>query len=312
MKSVWFFPGQGSQAVGMGRALYETSTAARSVFDAADRALGRPISKLCFEGPDSELALTYNTQPAIVTASVAVLAAIRERYPSLEAPAFAAGHSLGEYSALVAAGSLSLEDAVRLVELRGRAMQDAVPEGEGGMAAILGGDRPTVEGLCADARAGDVLEPANFNAPSQVVISGSAKAVARAAALAPERKLKAIPLNVSAPFHCSLMRPAADKVERALSEIRVAAPAFPIVNNVSAEANQNPEGLRTALVRQVASAVLWEQSVAAIAAAGVTRALEIGPGKVLAGLVKRIDKRIQVLNVSDQDGIEQIGAFLAG
>jgi [acyl-carrier-protein] S-malonyltransferase len=296
----------------MGRALYETSTAARGVFDAADRALGRPISKLCFEGPDSELALTFNTQPAIVTASVAVLAAIRERYPSIESPAFAAGHSLGEYSALVAAGSLGLEDAVRLVELRGRAMQSAVPEGEGGMAAILGGDRPTVEALCTDAREGEVLEPANFNAPSQVVISGSAKAVARAAALAPERKLKAIPLNVSAPFHCSLMRPAADQVERALSEIRIAPPAFPIVNNVSAEANQNPEGLRAALVRQVASAVLWEQSVVAIAAAGVTRALEIGPGKVLAGLVKRIDKRIQVLNVADPDGIEQIGAFLAG
>ncbi len=296
----------------MGRALYESSPAARGVFDAADRALGRPISKLCFEGPDSELALTYNTQPAIVTASVAVLAAIRERYPSIEAPAFAAGHSLGEYSALVAAGALSLEDAVRLVELRGRAMQEAVPEGEGGMAAILGGDRPTVEALCADARQGEVLEPANFNAPSQVVISGSARAVARAAALAPDRKLKAIPLNVSAPFHCPLMQPAAEKVERALSEIRLTAPAFPIVNNVSAEPNQKPEGLRTALVRQVASAVLWEQSVMAIAAAGVTRALEIGPGKVLAGLVKRIDKRIQVLNVSDPAGIDQIGAFLAG
>jgi len=296
----------------MGRALHESSAAARAVFEAADAALGRSISKLCFEGPDSELALTFNTQPAIVTTSMAVLAALRERYPELPLPAFAAGHSLGEYSALVAAGALTLADAVRLVELRGRAMQDAVPEGLGAMAAILGGDRATIEALCADAREGDVLEPANYNAPSQVVISGSAPAVARASALAAERKLKAIALNVSAPFHCSLMAPAAKKVADALTRITFSAPAFPVVSNVSAEPSQSAESLQQALVRQVDSAVLWEQTVVSMAEHGVTHALEIGPGKVLQGLAKRIDKRLQVLAVSDGDAVGQAGAFLAG
>jgi [acyl-carrier-protein] S-malonyltransferase len=312
VKSAWLFPGQGSQAVGMGRALFERSNAAREVFEAADAALGRPISKLCFEGPDSELALTFNTQPAIVTTSIAVLAAVRERYPELLLPAFAAGHSLGEYSALVASGALALADAVRLVELRGRAMQEAVPEGAGAMAAILGGDRAAIEALCADAREGDVLEPANFNAPSQVVISGTAQAVARASALATERKLKAIALNVSAPFHCSLMAPAARKVAAALTQIAFAAPAFPVVSNVDAEPNQSAETLQRALVRQVDSAVLWEQSVLSMAESGVTHALELGPGKVLQGLARRIDKRVQVLAVSDPDGVERVGAFLAG
>ena len=310
MKSAWFFPGQGSQAVGMGSALFETSPAARGVFEAADRALGRSISELCFKGPDSELALTFNTQPAIVTTSSAVLAAIRERYPELPPPDYAAGHSLGEYSALVAAGALGLEDAVKLVELRGRAMQSAVPEGEGAMAAILGADRATVEALCKDARGSEVLEPANYNAPSQVVISGARDAVTRATALAAERKPKAIPLNVSAPFHCSLMAPAARKVEQALLNVELRAPAFPVVSNVAAEANRDAAALRRALVRQVDSAVLWEQSVIAMAENGVTHALEIGPGKVLQGLAKRIDKRIQVLAVSDAAGIEQIAAFL--
>lgn len=310
MKIAWFFPGQGSQAVGMGSALFEVSSAARSAFQTADRALGRSISELCFKGPDAELALTYNTQPALVATSAAVLAAIRERYPALPAPACAAGHSLGEYSALVAAGALRLEDAVKLVELRGRAMQDAVPEGEGAMAAILGGDRAAVEALCRDARGAAVLEPANYNAPSQIVISGARDAVTRAAALAPERKLKAILLNVSAPFHCSLMAPAARKVESALARVELVAPAFPVVSNVAAAENRDAASVRDALVRQVDSAVLWEQSVLAIAESGVTHALEIGPGKVLQGLVKRIDKRIQVLPVSDPAGIEQIAAFL--
>jgi [acyl-carrier-protein] S-malonyltransferase len=294
----------------MGGALLEGSAAARRAFETADRALGRAISELCLRGPDSELALTYNTQPALVATSAAVLGAIRERYPALPVPAFGAGHSLGEYSALLAADALRLEDAVRLVELRGRAMQGAVPEGEGAMAAILGADRSVVEALCSEARGADVLEPANYNAPAQVVISGARRAVERATALAGERKLRAVMLKVSAPFHCSLMAPAARKVEQALARVEIRSARFPIVSNVAAAANQDAGALRDALIRQVDSAVLWEQSVIAMAEHGVTHALEIGPGKVLQGLVKRIDKRIRVLAVSDPGGIEQIGPFL--
>lgn len=294
----------------MGRSLFDASAAARSVFAQADAALARPLSQLCFDGPSEELTLTYNTQPALVATSSAIVAAIREQYPALPLPDYAAGHSLGEYSALVAAGALTLHDAVRLVELRGRAMQQAVPEGEGAMAAIVGGDRSAVDELCAAAREDGVLEPANFNAPGQVVISGSRSAVRRAAELAPERKLKAILLNVSAPFHCSLMAPAAVRVETALGEIAVAQLAFPIVANVTGEPNRDANRIRELLVRQIDRPVLWEQSVSLMAEAGVTHALEIGPGKVLAGLVKRSDKRITVLNVTDPAGVAAIAEFL--
>jgi len=310
MTIAWVFPGQGSQEVGMGRAVNESSQDARLVFEAADRALGRSIKKLCFYGPLDELTLTHNTQPALVATSVAILAAIRETYPRMT-PAFAAGHSLGEYSALVAAGALSLEDAVRLVELRGRAMQAAVPEGRGAMVAILGGNRAAVLGLCADARGSGVVEPANFNAPGQVVLSGDRMAIERAASLAGERKLKAIPLKVSAPFHCSLMAPAARAVETALSDVQVRPLAFPVVANASGADNQDPAQVRSLLTRQIDGAVLWEQSVSRMAEAGVTHALEIGPGKVLAGLVKRIDKRIRVHSVSDPESIAAIREFLA-
>jgi [acyl-carrier-protein] S-malonyltransferase len=294
----------------MGLDLSEASPAAREVFEAADRALGRSIKKLCFEGPLEELTLTYNTQPALVATSVASLAAIRERYTSLPTPAFAAGHSLGEYSALVAAGALSLQDAVKLVELRGRAMQAAVPEGRGAMVAVLGGDRDAVLGLCAAAREAGVVEPANFNAPGQVVLSGERVAIERATALAGERKLKAIPLKVSAPFHCSLMAPAARAVEAALGDVRVSPLSFPVVANASGEANQDPARVPSLLTRQIDGAVLWEQSVSRMAEAGVTHALEIGPGKVLANLAKRIDKRIRVHSVSDPDSISAIAEFL--
>jgi [acyl-carrier-protein] S-malonyltransferase len=310
MSIAWLFPGQGSQEVGMGLAVNEASTDARMVFEAADRALGRSIKKLCFYGPFEELTLTHNTRPALVATSVAILAAIREAYPKLT-PAFAAGHSLGEYSALVAAGALSLHDAVRLVELRGRAMQAAVPEGRGAMVAILGGNRDAVLGLCADARGSGVVEPANFNAPGQVVLSGDRIAIERAASLAGERKLKAIPLKVSAPFHCSLMAPAARAVEAALSDTQVRPLAFPVVANATGEDNQDPAQVRSLLTRQIDGAVLWEQSVSRMAEAGVTHALEIGPGKVLAGLVKRIDKRIRVHSVSDPESIAAIREFLA-
>ncbi len=294
----------------MGKVVCDASPDARAVFDAADRALGRSISQLSFQGPLEDLTLTFNTQPALLATSMAILAAARELVPELPAPAVAAGHSLGEYSALVAAGALKFEDAVRIVELRGRAMQQAVPEGRGAMAAILGGDREAALALCADARDAGVVEAANFNAPGQVVLSGERVAVERAVQLAGERKLKAKLLNVSAPFHSSLMRPAAERVDAALAEITIHPLAFPVVANVVAEENTDSSRVRELLVRQIDGPVRWDETVSRMAEAGVTHALEIGPGKVLAGLVKRIDKRIRVHNVSDPDSIRAIAAFL--
>jgi [acyl-carrier-protein] S-malonyltransferase len=294
----------------MGRELAAAFPEAAAVFERADQALGFSIRALCFEGPEVELTLTKHAQPAIVTTSIATLAAIRTAHPSLPAPAFAAGHSLGEYSALVAAEAFTLEDAVRTVHLRGRAMQDAVPEGEGGMAAIMGGDRAAVEALCAEAAQGDVVSPANFNAPGQIVISGHKRAVDRATALAGSRKLKAIPLKVSAPFHCALMAPASRAVETALASLSLRAPRFPVVANVSALPNESSTEAKRLLVRQIDGPVLWEQTISLMAEAGVTHALEIGPGKVLAGLVKRIDKRITVLSVGDAATIAKIPEFL--
>jgi [acyl-carrier-protein] S-malonyltransferase len=294
----------------MGKALAEASPAAREVFSRADAALGFSISKLCFEGPAEELTLTKHAQPAIVTSSIAALAALREVFPELPLPRFALGHSLGEYSALVAAGALTLEDAVRLVHLRGSAMQEAVPPGQGAMAAIMGGDPAGVAALCEEAAAGDVLSPANFNAPGQIVISGAASAVARAVELAAARKLKAIPLKVSAPFHCALMAPAARAVEAALGKITLGPLAFPVVANVDAKPNRESSRVPALLVRQIDAPVRWEESVAGVASAGVARALEIGPGKVLAGLVKRIDKRISVQGVFEPDKLGEVRAFL--
>lgn len=311
MTYAWLFPGQGAQKVGMGRALFDSSAAAREVFERADEALGLSISRMCFEGPEEALNLTKNTQPAIVTTSVAALAALREKMPELPAPAFVAGHSLGEYSALVAAGSLSIEDAVRLVELRGTAMQEAVPAGEGGMAAIMGGDAVAVEALCRDASEGAALSPANFNAPGQIVIAGTAAAVARALTLAKDRSLKGIPLKVSAPFHCALMAPAAEKVRAALSEITVNAPTVPVIANATAEPNQDAGAVRELLVRQIDSAVLWDRSISFMAARGVAHALELGPGKVLAGLVKRIAKDMKVLSIGSPEEIDGAPEFLA-
>ena len=295
----------------MGRELCAAFPAAASAFERADSALGFSIRKLCFEGPEAELTLTEHTQPAIVTTSLAVLAAIQATHPDLPEPAFTAGHSLGEYSALVAAGTLSLEDAVRIVHLRGRAMQEAVPEGEGAMAAVMGGDRQAVEALCLEAALGEVVTPANFNSPGQIVISGHRGAVGRATALAGAKKLKAIPLRVSAPFHCALMAPAARAVEAALTQLTFAAPRCPVVANVTGLPNSDGESAKSLLVRQIDGPVLWEQTIVFMAEAGVTHALEIGPGKVLAGLVKRIDKRITVLSVGDAESIAKIPAFFA-
>lgn len=296
----------------MGKELYASSPAAREIWERADAALGFSLKNLCFEGPESELTLTKNAQPAIVTTSIAALAAIREALPGISLPTFAAGHSLGEYSALVASGALRFEDAVRLVHLRGQAMQEAVPEGLGGMAAIMGGDATAVEALCKDAAEGEVVAPANFNAPGQIVISGHKTAIARAAALAGERKLKAIVLNVSAPFHCSLMAPAAVRMQAALGEVALGELEFPVLPNVEARPNSDVAKVRELLVRQVDSPVQWEQTISAMAQAGVTAALEIGPGKVLAGLVKRIDKRISVLSVGDSEAVSRVAEFLGG
>ena len=310
MSNAWLFPGQGAQQVGMGLALSEQHPAAREIFERADEALGFSISRICFEGPDAELGLTKNTQPAIVTASVAALAALRATQPELPDPAFIAGHSLGEYSALVAADALSLEDAVRLVHLRGTAMQEAVPAGEGGMAAIMGGDSEAVEALCRDAAQGDILSPANFNAPGQIVIAGTAAAIERAIGLAKERSLKGIALKVSAPFHCRLMGPAAERVREALADVSIQNPRFPVVSNVCAEPNQDANAVAELLIRQVDSAVLWDRSIQLMSAHGVDRALELGPGKVLAGLVKRIDKNLKVKSIGTPADLEGVQEFL--
>lgn len=318
----WLFPGQGSQTVGMGKDLLEVSAAARNVFERADAALageGPKLSQIIASGPEDVLTLTANAQPALVTVSVAVLAAIRERHPNLPAPRFAAGHSLGEYSALVAAGALSLEDAVRTVRARGRAMQDAVPAGQGAMAAIMGVEPNVLEDLCRsvngatgpDGQAYGVVSCANFNAPGQIVIAGTGPAVARVSELASEHKGKAIPLKVSAPFHCALMAPAAKVVANELEKITVSPLAFPVVANVDAKPNVDPSRVKDLLVRQVDGAVRWEETIRLMHAEGVTHAIEMGPGKVLAGLGRRIAKDLKVLSVGDLTGLDAVAGFLA-
>ena len=312
MTIAWFFPGQGSQSVGMGTDVLAASPAARAVFERVDAALGEPLSKVILHGPEADLTVTSNAQPAIVATSCAVLAALRERVPALALPAIAAGHSLGEYSALVAAGALTLEDAVRLVRARGRAMQEAVAAGTGAMSAILGVEPGRLETLCAEAAQGEVLSAANFNGPGQIVVAGHAGAVARLGELVAAEKGRAIPLKVSAPFHCALMAPAARVVESELARIPVAAPAFPIVANFDARPNIEAARIKELLVRQVDGVVRWEEGFRVMIAAGVTHALEIGPGKVLAGLAKRIAKDVKVLSVGDAASIDQVAGFLGG
>jgi len=306
----WLFPGQGSQTVGMGKALYEHSHQAKEVFQRADESLGWSLSKLCFEGPSDELTRTAVAQPAILTTSIAALSALREAIPEMGRPRFVAGHSLGEYSALVAAEALTFEDAVRLVHLRGKAMQDAVPVGTGAMAAIMGGTVEQVTELCERASENDVVSCANYNAPGQVVIGGHSSAVERARRLAVEAGYKVISLKVSAPFHCSLMASAARAVHEALTGISLADARVPVVANVDARPNLHAGQIADLLVRQVDSPVLWEQSVRYMADAGVVRALEIGSGTVLAGLVRRTDKRIAVHGVNSPEGIEKAREFL--
>lgn len=311
VKLAWLFPGQGAQVVGMGQDVFEASPAARRVFGQADDALSEPLSRLCFEGPLDSLTLTANTQPALLATSCALLAALRERWPALPEPLCAAGHSLGEYSALVGAGALGLPDAVRICRLRGQAMQDAVPAGHGAMSAVLGIEGDLVAELCAHARAeGEIVRPANYNSPDQTVIAGHAAAVARAGVLARAKGAKVIPLKVSAPFHCELMAPARERLRGALHALAVAEPRFPVIANVDAEPKLAPTAIRDALVSQVDSPVQWRRGVERMAALGVTHALEIGPGRVLAGLVKRIDRSLRVLAVDSVGAIEKIGEFI--
>jgi [acyl-carrier-protein] S-malonyltransferase len=306
----WLFPGQGSQSVGMAKDVLDASQAARDVFARVDEALGERLSRLVLEGPEADLTLTANAQPALVATSMAILAAIRERVPDLPMPAFAAGHSLGEYSALVAAEAIQLEDAVRLVRARGLAMQEAIAPGVGAMAAVMSVEEATLDTLCRECAEGEVVSPANYNAPGQIVIAGHTAAVARVSERVAAAKGKAIALKVSAPFHCALMAPAARAVERELDRIKVLRPRFPIVANFDARPNQDETRVKDLLVKQVDGAVRWEQAVRAMHEAGVTVALEIGPGKVLAGLCRRIAKEIRVLSVSDLAAVDQVAAFL--
>jgi [acyl-carrier-protein] S-malonyltransferase len=291
------FPGQGSQSVGMGKDLYEKYPVARQTFEEADDALGYKLSQLCFEGPEDQLRLTEITQPAILTVSVAALRVLETRIPR---PAFVAGHSLGEYSAHVAAGTFAFADAVRAVRNRGKYMQEAVPVGVGAMAAVLGMDLDKVAAICHEAREGEVCEPANINSPEQIVISGNTAAVERAAQLADERGAKrAKLLPVSAPFHCSLMKPAQDRLEADLNALKMQKPAYPVACNVEAAFVADELRARDTLVRQVTGSVKWEQCVCLLIAQQVQTFLEVGPGKVLCGLMRQIDRSKTCLNVSD-------------
>jgi [acyl-carrier-protein] S-malonyltransferase len=291
------FPGQGSQAPGMGKDLAEKFAVARQVFEEADDALGFAISRLCFDGPEEELQLTENTQPAILTVSVAGFRAMQEQ--GIEAPAFVAGHSLGEYSALVVSGSLSLADAVRTVRARGRYMQEAVPVGTGAMAAVIGAEVVDIERICAEARQDQVCSIANFNAPNQTVIAGNTEAVDRAVELLSGVARKVVKLKVSAPFHCALMKPAQVRLAPDLAALNFSRPAMPVVTNVDARATTAPDELRDALVRQVSAPVRWVESMQLLMSHGVDTFVEAGPGKVLSGLMRQISRDVKMLNVED-------------
>ncbi|ACH40109.1 malonyl-CoA--acyl carrier protein transacylase [Citrifermentans bemidjiense Bem] len=301
----FIFPGQGSQHAGMGKELAENFKSARISFEEADDALGFSLSRLCFEGPEDDLKLTANTQPAILAASVAALRVLREETPLT--PSFLAGHSLGEYSALVASGALDFADALRTVRARGSFMQDAVPVGVGAMAAILGAEAEQLAEICAEAAQGEVVSPANFNSPGQIVVAGHTAAVNRAIEIAKAKGFrKAMLLPVSAPFHCALMQKAAERLAETLQSVQVNPLATPVVTNVEAKPNSDPARVKPLLVEQVCAPVLWDQIVQQIVAAGVTNFVEIGPGKVLAGLVKRINKETASFNVQDVAGVKAL------
>ncbi|TDT89484.1 [acyl-carrier-protein] S-malonyltransferase [Azorhizobium sp. AG788] len=311
MSTAFIFPGQGSQAVGMGKALAENFAAARDVFTEVDAALGEHLTRIMWEGPADELTLTANAQPALMATSLAALRVL-EAEAGLNLArdaAFVAGHSLGEYSALAAAGTFTISDAARLLRIRGRAMQDAVPAGAGAMAALLGLDYEQAVAVAAEAAGDDVCEAANDNAGGQVVVSGSLKAVERAIEIAKAKGAsRAILLPVSAPFHCRLMEPAAEAMAAALAEVDVKAPVVPVISNVRASPVTDPAEIVRLLVEQVTGTVRWRESVVYMAGAGVNRAVEVGAGKVLSGLVRRIAKEIQVSAVGTP---EDVAAFIA-
>ena len=306
----FIFPGQGSQYAGMGKDLAEKFSAAREIFEEADAALGFALSDLCFNGPAEQLQLTENTQPAILTVSIAALRAMQAE--GFAQAAFVAGHSLGEYSALVAAGSLSLSDAVRTVRARGRYMQEAVPVSTGAMAAILGLDLDVLKAVCEEASEGQVCSPANMNSAAQTVIAGDTAAIDRAIDLAKERGAKrALKLKVSAPFHCALMKPAAERLAVDLAQISFANLAMPLISNVDAKAINSGAEARAALIRQVSQPVRWLESVEFLTAHGVQSLVEIGPGKVLSGLVRQIDRNLRCVNVEDETSLRAAQEALA-
>ncbi|HEX3354544.1 MAG TPA: ACP S-malonyltransferase [Terriglobales bacterium] len=306
----FLFPGQGSQTVGMGKELAEKYPVARQAFEEADQALGYELSQLCFEGPEEKLRMTEITQPAILTASVAAWRVLQEKGVH---PSFVAGHSLGEYSAHVAAGTLNFSDAVRTVRNRGKYMQEAVPVGVGAMAAVLGMDLEQLTAVCADAAQGEVCEPANINSSEQIVISGHAAAVERATKLASERGAKrAVMLQVSAPFHSSLMKPAQDRLAEDLKSLSLQKPGVPVVCNVDAAAIEDADAARNALVRQVTGAVQWHSSMRLLIAKGTQVFVEVGPGKVLCGLMRQIDRSKSCLNVGDEASLQKALEQIAG
>lgn len=304
------FPGQGSQSPGMGKELFENFAVAREVFAEADDALGFAISRLCFDGPAEELQLTENTQPAILTVSVAAYRALAAT--GIGAPAFVAGHSLGEYSALVAAGVLDLADAVRTVRARGRYMQEAVPVGTGAMAAVIGGELSEIQRVCEAASGAQVCSVANMNSPNQVVIAGNTEAVDRAVESLKGIAKRVIKLNVSAPFHCALMKPAQDRLAPDLEKLTFNEAAVPVVTNVDARATSAPDELRDALVRQVSAPVRWSESMQLLMQQGVDTFVEAGPGKVLTGLMRQISRDVRTLNVEDAASLENTRGELAG
>jgi len=300
----YIFPGQGSQTVGMGKDLYDNFPAAKQIFEEADDALEFKLSALCFMGTAQDLALTANTQPAILTTSVAAFRAMQSK--DFPLPDYVAGHSLGEYSALVAAGAMSFSDAVKTVRLRGTYMQAAVSVGTGAMAAILGLDLETVELACEEAKQGQICSPANINSPAQIVIAGNAEAVDRAIEILKERGAKrAIKLNVSAPFHCDLMLPAQKRLAADLQEINFADLNCPLIENVSAEANETGERVRIALTEQVSKPVRWAQSIENLIGEGVDTFVEIGAGKILSGLVRQINRDVRYLNVENSVSLKE-------
>jgi [acyl-carrier-protein] S-malonyltransferase len=311
MKIALLFPGQGSQKVGMGAELAREFPAARQVFEEADEALNAPLSRLCFEGPEDALRLTENTQPAMLTVAVAAIRALQVEFPF--EPELAAGHSLGEYGALVAAGALEFSDAVRIVRERGRLMQAACPDGAGTMAALIGLSPVVVDEICREVSVdGMIAVKANLNGPGQIVIAGNTAAVRRAVDLAKERGAPmAVELKVSAPFHCPLMQPAREAMAQVLEPVAIKPPAFAVIANVTAQINRDPDRIKPLLLEQITAPVRWEESMGVLRAAGISNAIEPGCGRVLAGLMRRIDKTIKVRTVEDAASLREAVQMLA-